>query len=339
MSNKVTTKFFEKIASGDLKGAQNAATDYTRITLRDEGILRRVLPPDSLSYSDLDDQLDTDMPVKLVEKEVLQPLSASVPFGTLPANWYMRGDKYRVDFARLVTRNYVIDVAQRQTYNKDITEVFKENAILDMQTAEDVPYVNMLDAITTPVDEGNASIPAWSGPESANPMRSSLTGKIQYYDFSDPAKNPLGIATGWTRKSLVESLKIMTKGFRINEGDDRTPVRNKPAVVLMNVNTGLEFAKFEHDEFGGPGAEDMLKNGVTQFEWLGVKYVFTLKDDIVKDGEAFYLAKEGHLGKFYELDKPTMFVDRRAFMIEYFAYSCIGCSIGNPFGVAKVKYF
>lgn len=336
MSAPITAnRFFQKIAEGNQKEAQNSATDYTRITLRDEGILRRVLPPEELSYAELDDQLDTDMPVKIVEKEVMQPLSVSLPFGSLPANWYMRGSKYRVDFARLATRNYTIDIAQAQTYNKDIREVFKENAILDMQTAEDIPFIAMLDAITAPVDPVNG---AWGADDSASTMRSALTGKIQTFDFSRAAGNPLS-KTGFTRVNVVESFKIMSKGFRIGKGDDSTPIRNKPALVLMNYNTGMEFVKWLHDELGGPDASRLIKEGNTEFTWMGVRYVFTLKDDLVKDGVAYYLAKPEHVGKFYELDKPTMFVDRRAFMLEYFCYSCIGCSIGNPFGVAKAIFF
>lgn len=336
MSAYSVEKFFHKVAEGNQKEAQNSATDYTRVTLRDEGILRRCLPPEPLSYSELDDQLDTDMPVKIVEKEVLQPLSVSMPFGTLPANWYMRGSKYRVDFARLATRNYTIDVAQAQTYNKDIREVFKENAITDMSTAEDVPFVDMLNAIVAPVDPDTG---AWNSSDSASTMRSALTGKVQTYDFTRAAGNPLGQAAGFHREAIVESFKILSRGFRANAGDDHVPIRNKPAIVLMNYNTGLEFVKWDHDELGGPEASRLIKEGNTEFEWMGVKYIFTLKDDIVKDGEAFFLAKPESLGKFYELDKPTMFVDRRAFMLEYFAYSCIGCSIGNPFGVGKAIYF
>lgn len=337
MSAPITVnRFFQKIAEGNQKEAQNSATDYTRITLRDEGILRRVLPPEELSYAELDDQLDTDMPVKIVEKEVLQPLSVSLPFGTLPANWYMRGSKYRVDFARLATRNYTIDVAQAQTYNKDIREVFKENAILDMQTAEDIPFIAMLDAICAPVDDTAIS---WDGNDATSPMRSALTGKIQTYDFTRAAGNPMGYSSGFSREAIVESFKIMSKGYRAGTGDDHTPIRNKPALVLMNYNTGMEFVKWDHDELGGPDASRLIKEGNTEFTWMGVRYVFTLKDDIVKDGEAYFLAKPEHVGKFYELDKPTMFVDRRAFMLEYFCYSCIGCSIGNPYGVAKAIYF
>jgi hypothetical protein len=106
----------------------------------------------------------------------------------------------------------------------------------------------------------------------------------------------------------------------------------------MNANTAADYAKLPHTDIGDFSTE-MFKDGVTTTTILGHKHVITMKDDIVKDGEAYYFAAPQYLGKFFELEQPTMFVDKRAFMIEFFIYSCIGASIGNPFGVAKVKFY
>ena len=114
------------------------------------------------TVADLDKQLDTDKPVKLVDKEVNQPLSATVPFGTLPRNFYMRSNRYRVDFARLVTRNFVADVRQLETYDYDIRNTFKENAIKDMCYAEDIPFWSTVDAIVTPASPATGG--TWARP-------------------------------------------------------------------------------------------------------------------------------------------------------------------------------
>jgi hypothetical protein len=341
------SQFFQKVASNDPNEMQKlgeAVTDFTRVTLRDEGLLRQIIPPESITVADTDKQLDTDKPVKIIEKEVNQPLSASIPFGTLPRNFYMRGKKYRCDFARLTSRNYVADIRQLETYGYDIRNTFKENAIKDMCYAEDIPLFATLNAIVEPTSPAAAGTWAAAGQAS---MVSPLTGKVQKFDFSHASRNPLDEATGFTRSSFVESFKILTTGYTpsgfVADGggpaDDQTPIRNHVETCLMNVNTALEFAKFQHDEFGGPGAQDLLKSGVTSAEWFGRKFIFTLKDDIVEDGVMWMFAAPEFLGKFYELDAPTMFVDKHAFLIEFFVYSCVGSAIGNPFGVAKVKYF
>jgi hypothetical protein len=321
----INDKFMEKIASNDLNKAAEVATDFTRLTLREEGLLRKILPPQTITAAELDKQLDTDEPVKIVDKEVSQPLSMSVGFATLPKNRIMKGDRYRVDFARILSPSYFQDVRRLEQYDYDIRNVFKENAIKDHMTAEDVPFFQTVDAIVG--NNGNNV--------------SAVTGKVQYYDFTNTAKNPLGISTGWTREALVESTKILSKGFTpagAALGAEQTPIRLNTDLIVMNVNTGREYLKFQHVNIGDLSTE-LFKGGLSATTLLGHKHLFTMKDDIVKDGEVYYFAAPQFLGKFYELEQPTMFVDRRAFMVEFFIYSSIGASIGNPFGVAKAKFF
>jgi hypothetical protein len=319
----INDKFMEKIASNDLNKAAEVATDYTRLTLREEGLLRKILPPQTITAAELDKQLDTDEPVKIVDKEVSQPLSMSVGFATLPKNRIMKGDRYRVDFARILSPSYFQDIRRLEQYDYDIRNVFKENAIKDHMTAEDVPFFQTVDAIVG--STGNAASP--------------VTGKVQFHNYATSA-NPLGTATGFSRDALVEATKILSKGYTPSAplGAEQTPIRLNTDLIVMNVNTGREYLKFQHTNVGDLSTE-LFKGGLSVTNLLGHKHLFTMKDDIIKDGEVYYFAAPQFLGKFYELEQPTMFVDRRAFMVEFFIYSSIGASIGNPFGVAKAKFF
>jgi hypothetical protein len=320
----INDKFMEKIASNDLNKAAEVATDFTRLTLREEGLLRKILPPQTITAAELDKQLDTDEPVKIIDKEVSQPLSMSVGFATLPKNRIMKGDRYRVDFARILSPSYFQDVRRLEQYDYDIRNVFKENAIKDHMTAEDVPFFAAVDAIVG--GTGNAA--------------SSVTGKVQYYDFST-SNNPLGSAVNFDRNSIVEATKILSKGYTPGPnalGKDSTPIRLNTDLIVMNANTGREYLKLQHSNIGDLST-DLFKNGLSATTILGHKHLFTMKDDVIPDGVAYYFAAPQFLGKFYELEQPTMFVDRRAFMVEFFIYSSIGASIGNPYGVAKVKFF
>lgn len=327
----INDKFMEKVASGELTKAAEVATDFTRLTLREEGLLRKILPPQTITAAELDKQIDTEEPVKIVDKEVAQPLSMSVGFATLPKNRIMKGARYRVDFARILSPSYFQDVRRLEQYDYDIRNVFKENAVKDHMTAEDVPFFSTVDTIVG----------------STGGSASSVTGKVQYYDFTNASRNPLGMSSSSfdMRAAMVESLKILSKGYSpslsgLTEtlGANQTPIRLNPDVIVMNVNTGREYLKLQHLNIGDLSTE-LFKNGLTQTNLLGHKHLFTMKDDVVQDGYAYIFAAPQFLGKFYELEQPTMFVDRRAFMIEFFIYSSIGASIGNPFGVAKVKLF
>lgn len=323
----LSTQFFQKIASGDQKGAADAATDYTRITVRDESLVRQILPPKSITEADCDTQLDTDMPVKIVEKEVRQPLGRSISYGELPTRTELNFSKYRVDFARLATEAFVKDIAQVKTWEADIRNIFKDNAIQDLLTTEDVPFFSEVDKIVSSTGVGSTAV---------GNTASSLTGKVQYYNFANSGQNPLG-TTGFKRETTIEALKILSKGY--GDATISTPIRSHVDCVVMNVNTGLEYTKWDHDQIGGPLSEQLFKDGLTIKTLHGKKHIFTLKDDIVADGVAYYFAKPDFLGRFYELQAPTMFLELRAYMLEFFVYSCIGCTIGNPYAVAKAKFF
>ena len=352
----LSTQFFSKLASSDpgvQKQAAEAATDYTRITLRDEGILRKILPVESITEAQLDNQLNTDHPVKIVEKEVQTPLGASVPFSTLPSNVEMNFSKYSVNFARILTKNFIKDVQLLKGYNTDIRNIFKDAAIKDMMTAEDVPFMALIDAIITPrstftqaTDAANAlATPTEVATRIADTTGaygnqvSKLTGKVQYYDWTHANGNPLGAALGFSRDSLVESKKILLKAHSLTNAPTSTPIRNKPALVLMNANTFSEYEKFTRDNMGGDKSQELFEKGVSEGTYNGLKHVTTLKDDIVLDGMAYYFAAPEFLGRAYELQSPTMFMELRAYLLEFFAYSCLGASIGNPYAVAAVRFF
>jgi len=327
----LNSQFLAKIAAGDVKGAADASTEFTRLTLREEGLLRKILPPKTITPADLDKQLDTDKPVKILDKEVSQPLSVSVPFGTLPANQYIRGARYRVDFARLVTRNFTKDKIELGQYDYDIREIFKDNAIKDHMTAEDVPFFRLVNSIVA------SSFDAQTGaPVQAGNVASLMTGKVQFYDFSVANGNPWGI-TGFSRDSLVNSFTMLTRGY--GDGTLSTPIRLQTDLCVMNVNTGLEFAKLLPTEIGRPMSEKMASEGLTIDTFFGKRFLFTIKDDIIKDGEMYMFAKPQFVGTFMILEDVTMFIEDRAYLLEYFLYSCVGASIANAYSVGKVKFF
>lgn len=322
----LNSQFLAKVASGDIKGAADATTEYTRLTLREEGLLRKILPPKTITSAELDKQLDTDKPVKILDKEVSQPLSVTVPFGTLPPNQYIRGSRYRVDFARLLTRNYTKDVAELGQYDYDIRQVFKDNAIKDHMTMEDVPFFKLCRAIVSSTGNPSAIV---------GNAASSMTGKVQAYDFSDASKNPYNI-TGFSRDSLVSAFTIMTRGY--GDATLSTPIRLQTDLCVMNVTTGAEFVKQLPDEIGRPLSEKMASEGLVIDTFYGKRFLFTLKDDVVLNGEMWMFAKPQFLGAFFELEAPTMFIENRAFLLEFFIYSMIGCSIGNAYGVSYAKF-
>lgn len=301
----VNSTFLDKLQSEDpglRKEAADAVNDFTRVKMREDGFARRILPPITISDDELDRQVDTDKPVKVVDKEPGSPGAISVPYATNPMNEYIRGPRYRVMFARMMTPKFVKDVEELRSYHMDIRQVLSDNSIKDMLAEEDGKFIY-------------ATVNALGGSAGATV---TTTGAVQW------RATTLEI----TRETLADSLKVMPS----------TANRLENATALVNNITSKDVIKFRRDEAGGDLAQDLLLKGFSEQTMMGVRWIITIKQDIVPTNSVFYYAEPKFLGKFFILEDATMFMDRRAFMIEFFAYQSIGAAIGNTAAVARYDF-
>jgi hypothetical protein len=295
---------FEKLSSADpsmAKQAVDAVNDFTRTKMREDGFFRRIMPPIPISNDDLDRQVDTDKPVKIVDKEPNSPAAVSIPFATLPTSLYIKGDRYKVTFDRITTPKFTKDVDELRTWYMDIRQVFSDNAIKDMLAEEDGKF---LSAVNT----------ALVGPDLIVPT----SGVAQYQT----------IAGGITRDTLWDSLKILPG----------TPSNLEVHCVLLNNITIKDVAKFTRNEMGGDLAEEIMRNGWTLSEVMGVKWVITIKKGLVPTNTMYHFADPKFIGKSYMLEDTTMYIRREAYFIEFFAYESLGGTIGHTSGLARVDF-
>jgi len=283
------------------KEAQDAINDYTRIRIREDGFWRRILPPIQITNDQLDRQVDTDKPVKVIDKEPNSPAAISVPFATLPMNRYIRGPRYRVMFDRILTPKFTKDVDELRTYDMDIRQILSDNAIKDMLAEEDGKAIATINSVLM-------------GPNVYIPE----TGVAQY----------VTIAGGVTRDTLAEAMKVLPRSTR----------HLNVATILINNVTIWDIVKFGRDEIGGDMSQELFRTGFAEREIMGVRFIITIKRDLVPDSTIFLFAEPKFLGKFFVLEDVTMYIDRRAYMLEFFAYESLGSAIGNVAAVGRVNF-
>ena len=303
-SKLLNESIFEKLASRDPlleKQAVDAVNDFTRTKMREDGFYRRIIPPLPISNDELDRQVDTDKPVKIVDKEPDSPAAVSIPFATLPTNLYIRGPRYKVTFDRIVTPRFTKDVDELRTWYMDIRQVLSDNAIKDMLAEEDGKFIS---AINTALVGAGSSVPT--------------SGVVQHEQ----------IAGGITRDTLWDSLKIMPN----------TPSNLEVHVVLLNNITIKEVAKFSRNEMGGDLSEEVMRNGWALAEFMGVKWIITIKKALVPTNTMFHFADPKFIGKSYILEDTTMYIRREAYMIEFFAYETLGGTIGHTSGLSRADF-
>ena len=284
------------------KRALDAVNDFTRYRMREEGFYRRILPPVQISNDDLDRQVDTDKPVKIVDREPDSPAAISIPFATLPLNLYIRGQRYRVTFDRIVTPRFVKDVDELRTDYIDIRQVLSDNSIKDMLAEEDRKFLTAVDAgLGGSADATNAT-----------------SGVVQWETLYG----------GITRDTLQDAFKILP----------RTISRLETGTVLLNNLTIREIMKFGREEMGGDFSQDVFKNGWSEQNFMNANWIITIKQNLVPNDSMYLFADPKFMGKSYVLEDTTMYIERKAYMLEFFAYETLGGAIGNTNSLARADF-
>jgi len=294
----------EKIASdtpSHVKQAESTVNDYTRTKMREDGVYRKIIPMQPIADSELDREVHTDQPSKIIDREPASPAAVSIPFAKQPTNLYLRGNRYRCHFGRIVTSRYSKDIDELRNYHMDLRQVVSDNSIKDMLAEEDAKFFG---AVNT----------ALVGPNAITPT----SGVVQH------AVIPGGI----TRDSLWDSLEIVPS----------TPSNLETHTAVTNNITIKRVCKMTRNEFGGDMAEEIMRNGWTYKKFLGVEWLITIKKELVPTNTIYYFADPKFIGKSYSLVETTMHIKREAFMLEFYAYETIGGAIGWTSGLGRVDF-
>lgn len=303
-SKALNEVIFEKLSSRDpvmQKEAVDAINDFTRTTMREDGFFRRIMPPLPITNDELDRRVESDKPSKVVDKEPGSPAAISIPFATLPSNIYIRGNRYLVTMDRITTPRFTKDVDELRTWIMDIRQVLSDNAIKDMMAEEDGKFITAIDTALVGV---GVTLPT--------------SGVVQFEEISG----------GITRETLADSLKTMPS----------TPSNLEVHTCLTNNITIKDMMKFGHDEMGGTVSENILRKGWSEAEFLGCRWIVTIKKALVPNNEVYQFADPKFVGKHYQLEDTTMYIRREAYMLEFFAYQTSGGSLGHLGGLAHIRF-
>jgi hypothetical protein len=304
----MNAKILEHLDRGEVKKAQDAATDYTRTQIREESFAFKILPPEKATDDMLDRSLDDKRLQIIWEIEPDSPGAKWVPLQTVPEGEYIQGSRYIIPFARVLTPKFVKDIDELRTTRQDIRKILTDNSIKDALAEIDKKFIETVNTIVL-------DAPAAGAPN-------NVTGKIQWIDLTDPLN----------RESFAEAKKMLPRGN--SEGKFR--LRNY--VALMNDVTAQDWLKLDRNAVGGDLSEEMFRNGLTIDNFLGVKTIFTIKDDLVPDNYVYFFAAPEFLGKCFYLSDWTMYMKKEAFFIEMFSYWLGGFAFGNVAGMALARF-
>ena len=132
---------------------------------------------------------------------------------------------------------------------------------------------------------------------------------------------------GVTRSSLANIFKVLPSTFAHLE----------TATIVVNNVTVKDISKFDRLAAGGDLSESFFLNGFQEKKLYGVNWIVTTKTELVPNNIFYVFASPEFVGKSYVLEDTTMYVEKKAFNLEFYAYAERGATIGNPAAVARCE--
>jgi hypothetical protein len=307
---------------GHNKEASSAASNMIRRRIREDGFARNIMPAKTVTNEQLDRVPDHDRPVIIEDMEPGSKGAKSIPFGDSADTSFYYGNKFVCSFNVITTPEFTKDINELRTYRMDLRKVITDNALRDMQTEEDYQFINTVDEIVKPTG-GFAAVAAGAAPGSYVSGNSAITAAPQY------AKINAGLGAGghFSRENYVHVLNML-ENQSLNNG-----------VILMNRKTAKSFLTFDRSEIGGDLSQTLFTDGLSglqEAKIFGVKHLFTIKRDIVPDGVIYLFAEPEYLGRFYTLQDPTMYVEKKKDILRFSARETLSVTFANLVGCGRI---
>lgn len=133
---------------GEMKTAAMAAIEpLIREKVREAGVARRILTPRMYTNADLQEQLTSNLPTVILNRELDADVTAQwATFNGAPSYRPIRGNRVPLTFGRITSQRLVSEELDLMTYKYDIKKLFTDNALVGFGDVEDTHLVELLNA-------------------------------------------------------------------------------------------------------------------------------------------------------------------------------------------------
>lgn len=264
--------------------------------------MRKFVPTEEVSDSELSVVTYTDKPIVVGNMEADAPAAISVGYGGTPNDVYILPRRYAVTGTLIMSPRVSVFKQQLRTYNFDVRKVWADNIVKDTLAEEDYQGIAAINALL-------------------------LGAETNMYGTGVPQWRTIG--GGITRNSVVEGAKItVNTNFAIQSES-----------ALCTVATLMDVMKWGRDEAGGDLAESMIKgNGWTNLKLVGLNWYGTIKRWIVPNGSIYYFGAPKALGTSILFDQTQMFVEQKIHRYTFFTSHEIGTVFVNTAALGRADF-
>ncbi len=318
--------FFEKVSSSEGKDkiAEYGGT-YIRDRLREVSFARKIVPPTPVQRTELQRSVNHDTLVKIIDIEP-DSRAMTLTFRGQPTARFIRAARYEIPFFTISSEKFEKTEQELMAYEMPITKIIEENSVKDIQAIEDRQFLIYIEAC------------------------------IQGLQLEANSNSPTAFKTSTVvAGSVVATSVVKGEGAMSSSTDDFVihPIL-KPDVISIKKVLHRKFLKAEQMLITEPDfdnvsawtiqdvwnlAAETAVDGWKASKLVGLKFIRTIKVNILREGNVYVFVSPEFFGKFYILNQTKFYIDKIANLITWQSWEDIGMGFGNISAVVKLELY
>lgn len=319
--------FVQKVASAEHRDKiAEEGGSYIRDRLREVSFARKIIPPVMVTRADCQRSEFHDTLVKIID---IEPYSRamSLTFRGQPTARYIRGDRMAMGFFTISSEMLQKTEQELLAYDMPVTRILEDNSVKDLQEIEDREFILHVEAAVQALQtEANGGTPTalnWSTVNAGTVVQNSIIkGELaKAAGQNDAVVRPLQRPDLSNLKRVISRRRLVTEQMVITEPD---------------LDTVLQWTV---QDFGDRMQSETAVDGYKYNTLVGLRLVRTIKTDILREGNIYSFTQPEFFGRFYILNNPKFYIDKKANMLSFQCWEDIGMALANISACAKLELY
>lgn len=323
----LNSEFFQKTSSA--AGREKIAElggNYIRDKLREVSFARQILPPKPITPSECQRSTQHDTLTVVVDIEP-QSKAMSVTFRGQPTARLIRGARYEIPFFTVSSEKFEKNEQELLAYKMPITKIIEENSVKDMQEIEDRQFLIYVEACVQAYQlEANSNTATAYTSDNVNSASVVTSSVVKGEGALAQATSNFNVQA-LLKPDIVKLKKLLHRR------------RLKAERLLITEPDFDDVSNWTIQDVGMTIAGETATDGWKASVLVGLKFIRTIKTDILREGNLYCFVSPDFFGKFFILNQTKFYIDKIANLITWQAWEDIGMGIGNVAGVVKLELY
>lgn len=323
--------FFEKASNheGREKLAE-AGGLYLRDRLRELSFTDPILPPQTVTRSDLQRSVDHDTMVRIRDVEP-RSRAMSMSFRGQPDARYISAPRYAIAFFTISSEMFEKTEQELMAYEMPITKIIEENSLKDLQEIKDLRFLQYIEAAVQYMQ-----VEANGGAAVALTSANVLSGAAKQYSVIK-SESALARTLTNTTADFVASTHVKSDFVNLRKALHRK--RLKASQILMTEPDFDNLSNYVVQDVGYDIVKETAIEGWKSSSVANLKIIRTIKTDILREGNLYVFTSPEFMGDSYVLNQPKFYIDKVANLFKWQCWMDIGIGIGNVQSIVKLECY